>query len=203
MTNHSAVFVQRTSILQERAINLYMISVFIAALETESERSLFEQWYLRYRQTMYAVAYGVLNNKEDAEDAVHQTFVNLADNYEKAAAIPEDELKAFIIVITRNTAINLYRRNKREAEQFITLESYTEPVETDFFEHSDYEMLVQTIMTLPPKYKDVLFLRYVQELSAKEVANLIGVPAETVRKRTERAKKLLKLSLERSDIIAS
>ena len=180
-----------------------MIPVFIAALETESERSLFEQWYLRYRQTMYAVAYGVLNNKEDAEDAVHQTFVNLADNYEKAAAIPEDELKAFIIVITRNTAINLYRRNKREAEQFITLESYSEPVETDFFEHSDYEMLVQTIKTLPEKYKDVLFLRYVQELSAKEVASLIGVPAETVRKRTERAKKLLKLSLERSDIIAS
>ena len=181
-----------------------MIPVFFAVLETESERTLFEQWYIRYRQTMYAVAYGVLHNKEDAEDAVHQAFVNLAEKYEVAAAVPEGEMKAFVIVITRNTAINLYRRNKRDAEQFTTLDdNYSEPVETDFFEQIDYEMLVQTIMTLPPKYKDVLFLRYVQELSAKEVADLIGIPAETVRKRTERAKKLLKLALERSDIIAS
>lgn len=180
-----------------------MITVFIAALETEYERSLFEQWYLRYRQTMYAVAYGVLHNREDAEDAVHQTFINLAEKYEKAALVPESEMKAFIIVITRNTAINLYRRNKREAEQLTTLEDDSEPVETDFFEQIDYEMLVQTIAALPKKYKDVLFLRFVQELSAKEVAELTGIPAETVRKRTERAKKLLKLSLERSGIIVS
>jgi len=152
---------------------------------------------------MYAVAFDVLHNKEDAEDAVHQAFVHLADHFEKAAAVPKEEMKAFIIVITRNAAINLYRKNKRDAEHFTTLDDDSKPVETDFFEQSDYEMLVQTIKMLPTKYKDVLFLRFVQDLSAKETADLIGISAETVRKRTERAKKMLKRLLERSDSIVS
>ncbi len=177
--------------------------IFLAVLDTDDDRSVFEQWYLQYRQTMYAVAYGILHNREDAEDAVHQAFVNLAEHYEKAAAIPRDELKAYIIIVTRNTAISFYRSNRQDAERFTALEDDIKAVEIDFFEQADYDQLVDAISALPTKYKDILYLRYLREFSPQEVAGMLGISADSVRKRTERAKKMLRLALERSEIIAS
>lgn len=165
--------------------------IFVSALETEQDRSVFEQWYLRYRQDMYAVAYGILRNREDAEDAVHQAFVSLAEHYEKAAAVPENELKAYLIIVTRNTAINFYRSNRRDADRLTALEEDSGTVEINFFEQADYDSLVSAILSLPEKYRDILYLRYLQELSPKETAGMLGISAENVRKRTERAKKLL------------
>lgn len=52
-------------------------------LETPEEKSLFEQIYLEYRGLMFHVAYEILHNEQDAEDAVHQAFVKIAENIKK------------------------------------------------------------------------------------------------------------------------
>lgn len=129
--------------------------------------------------------------------------MSLAEHYAKAAALPPDELQAYIIVVTRNAAISLYRSNRRDAERFTVLEEDVKAVEIDFFEQADYDLLVKAIGSLPDKYKDILFLRYVQEHSPRETAKLLGISEENVRKRTERAKKLLRLALERSESLVS
>lgn len=49
--------------------------LYLQMLETPEEKSLFEQIYLEYRGLMYHVAYEILHNDQDAEDAVHQAFV--------------------------------------------------------------------------------------------------------------------------------
>ena len=172
-----------------------MMSLYLSALDTEDSRSLFEQWYIQYRQTMYAVAYGILHNREDSEDAVHQAFMNLAEHFEKARSIPETEIKAYIIIITRNTAINFYRKNKAEAEHVTVLEDDSKTVDVDFFAHIEYDALVKAISGL--------FLRYLQEFSPKEVSDMLGISAVSVRKRTERAKKLLQAALKGSEVIVS
>ena len=51
-----------------------MLAIYLSMLETNEEKNQFEQLYIKYKQDMYAVAYGILKNKEDAEDAVHQSF---------------------------------------------------------------------------------------------------------------------------------
>ena len=56
-----------------------MLAIYLSMLETNEEKNQFEQLYIKYKQDMYAVAYGVLKNKEDAEDAVHQSFLKIAD----------------------------------------------------------------------------------------------------------------------------
>jgi sigma-70 region 2 family protein len=59
---------------------------YLAAMETESDRTKFETIYLAYRGLMYHVAYYILKNPQDAEDVVHQSFVKLA---ERMADIPD------------------------------------------------------------------------------------------------------------------
>ena len=57
--------------------------IYLQMLETPEEKSLFEQIYLEYRGLMYHVAYEILHNEQDAEDAVHQAFVKIAENIKK------------------------------------------------------------------------------------------------------------------------
>ena len=48
-------------------------------LETDADKSLFEELYKKYKARMYKYAYSILHNKEDAEDVVHQAFLTIAN----------------------------------------------------------------------------------------------------------------------------
>ena len=48
--------------------------VYLQIIETAEERSKFEQLYLEYKGLMFHVAFDILHNEQDAEDAVHQAF---------------------------------------------------------------------------------------------------------------------------------
>ena len=111
----------------------------------------FEQLYIKYKQDMYAVAYGILKNKEDAEDAVHQSFLKIADNFSKVSQIPCHELKAYIVIICRNTAINIYRQNQNRAEHSTELFE-TDIVDESYFEKQNYDELLLAIKQLPQIY---------------------------------------------------
>ena len=54
--------------------------IYLQMLESPEEKSILEQIYLEYRGLMYHVAYEILHNEQDAEDAVHHAFVNLSAN---------------------------------------------------------------------------------------------------------------------------
>ena len=57
--------------------------IYLQMIETPEDRSKFETLYEEYRDVMYAVAKKILRNNMDAEDALHQAFVNIAENMEK------------------------------------------------------------------------------------------------------------------------
>ena len=52
--------------------------IYLQMLESPEEKSILEQIYLEYRGLMYHVAYEILHNEQDAEDAVHHAFVKIA-----------------------------------------------------------------------------------------------------------------------------
>ena len=57
--------------------------IYLQMIDTPEERSKFEQIYLEYKGLMFHVAYDILHNEQDAEDAVHQAFVKVAENIKK------------------------------------------------------------------------------------------------------------------------
>lgn len=175
-----------------------MINIYLSALETAEDKAEFENLYMQYKQKMYAVAYKILHNVEDAEDAVHNAFIAIADNFEKVKSIPCHKTEAYIVIIVRNISINIYNQNKKSAERFSEFDDSKVSVEMDFFENIDMEELIKIISALPLIYKDILFLHYRDEYTYKEIADMLNISNETVRKRIERAKKLLKEELERN-----
>lgn len=176
-----------------------IISIYLSMLETEEEKDYFEKIYVEYKHKMYGIAYDILNNVQDSEDAVHQAFLNMADNFQKILSIPCQELPSYIVIIIRNVSINIYNRNKHIAEIYVDLSEEQLSFEVDFFENIDYVSLLSVISTLSDNYKDILFMHYVEGFSCKEISNMLDVSVDNVWKRIERAKKALKKALEDYD----
>ena len=173
-----------------------MINLYLSVLETDEDRCQFEDIYRQYKNRMYKFAISILHNNEDAEDVVQQSFLTIANNFDKIKSFSCHEMNSYIVIIIRNTSINLYNKNKRNSERSTELDEQQTTVEVDFFNNIDYEHLVQIISGLPLIYKEILLLHYVEEFTVKQISAMLGISIDNVRKRTERAKKLLKAELE-------
>lgn len=176
-----------------------MLGFYLSLIDSDDDKNKFEQLYLTYRQDMYKIAYSILKNNADAEDAVHQAFLSIANNFEKILEIPRQEIKAYIVIIIRNTAINLYNENKRNAEHTVELNENDVSVDVNFLEQYEYELLINAIKELPQMYKDIIYLYYLEEFTTKEIAKMLNISVNTEWKRVERAKRLLKETLEQGE----
>lgn len=88
--------------------------VYLMMMDSQEDQSKFEKVYLTYRGLMYHVAYKILNNKHDAEDAVHSAFIKIAENIQKIGDPVCPKTQNYVVTIVENKAIDLYRANKRK-----------------------------------------------------------------------------------------
>lgn len=176
-----------------------MLALYLSALETQEDKDKFEQLYLQYKQDMYKAAFYVLKNELDAEDAVHQSFLKIADNFTKLSHFSCQEIKPYLVIVCRNTAIDMYRANRRRSEKSTYIEVNDIP-DVEIFENEDYSDLYAAIKKLPKIYKEVMFLLDYMELPAKEAAKLLNISTALVYKRISRARALLKEKLDKEEL---
>ncbi len=160
--------------------------IYLQTIDNPSDKAKFEQVYLHYRAFMYQVAYRILENQQDAEDAVHNAFLSIAKHIDDIEAPKSLRTRSYVYVIVERKAIDLHRkRTEHECEEFNEDEldiTYTPSGEDD---------LMRCIMKLPPRYREVILLKYSHGYSTKEVAELLGISPETASKLDQRAKKKL------------
>lgn len=77
------------------------ILIYLEILETPEEKLKFEQLYFLYRDKMYAVAFKILHNENDAEDIVHESFKAIIENFEKINDISCHKTWNYIVTIVR------------------------------------------------------------------------------------------------------
>ena len=163
-------------------------------LDTE-ERAKFEKLYETYRDYLYWVSYDIIKNKHDAEDCVHNSFMKISKVLDKIDLTQPDKTKMFLAIITKNTAIDLYRKKKKrqdweEPENFEEIVDWNQ-VEENIIDEYNYQCLLNEIDNLPEKFRDVLRLRYVFDLAIKEIAEQMSTSENNIYARICRAKKLL------------
>ena len=167
------------------------VLVYTVQLKTREDKLTFERIYLDYRDSMYRAANRILNNEQDAEDAVHQAFVSLVKHTARLRKAPPDSLYAFLVTVAQNKALDIIRSRAHFAPS-AELEKLSS-LSCDLSEKSAFSI---ALAGLNPAHREVLILRYVYGYSSKEAAEIMGINPDALRKLAERAKKQLRDKLE-------
>lgn len=77
--------------------------IYLQIIETDEDKSTFEQIYEAYRGLMFHAAFKVLTHEQDAEDAVHYAFVKIAENIIKISEPVCPKTKSFVVTIVENS----------------------------------------------------------------------------------------------------
>ena len=157
-----------------------------------------EACYRLYEQKMYHVAFRILQDEVQAEDAVQDAFVKLMKHEVEFNDPESDECKRYIISVIKNAAIDTYRKNRRTSEILYFTdrdEDLAEVADKDpYGGTSEVEELIQE---LPEKYYHVFNSIAVSGYSIKETALRLGITEDNVRKRYSRARKMIRDMYER------
>jgi len=168
--------------------------IYLSIIESEEDKSKFEQLYITYRQTMFYVANRILRDEYLSEDVVHQAFLRIIDNLSKIDKIDCHKTKGFIVIIVEHIAIDFYRKRKRENSiSFDEVGIYIEDVKNKSkFILNEIE---EAILKLPINYSIVLRLKYSQGYTNKEISEILRISEENVRQRLVRGRNKLRESL--------
>ncbi len=158
---------------------------------------LIEIIYRRYSKFMYKVAYNILHNKYDTEDAIQQTIVRIISCIEKIGEAEDKKTRNFIGIICRNIAIDIYNKRKKQID-VCDISDY-EGISVDdndlsliVVSQDNVEKIERFICSLDKKYQDVLFLRLQYEYSIGEIADILDLSYDNAQKRLERGRNKLK-----------
>lgn len=153
----------------------------------------FETLYSKYRILMYRVAYGLLNNRQDAEDAVQDAFVKLYDHIEDIGDVDSPQTRSFAMVVTRNICLNELRSRRHDSgEDLDELDTASEySVEEAALSTLGVAEIKNALCELPDNYRDILYLTVFREYDLHGAAELLGITYENAKHRLQRARRRL------------
>lgn len=170
--------------------------IYLAIIDTPEEQSKFEKVYNAYKGLMFHVANRILNNEQDAEDAVHNAFVKIAENIQKIGDAVCPRTQSYVVTIVENKAIDLYRANQRRKQI-----SYIDDISGIIVETQDAHGLEYCILRLPARYREVILLKYYHGFSCKEIAKQLSISEANAVKLDQRAKRKLQQICEEEGVL--
>ena len=137
------------------------------------DREAFEMIIRTHSRTLFAIAYGILQNREEAEDVVQDALVK-AWKTRWRVRDPEN-FPAWLATIARHRAHDIFRR-RRTVPLSTTIDEVIEPSATA--EPSDSELdqqLRSALAALPELHRAALTLRYFEEMDYRSIENTLGL----------------------------
>ncbi len=147
------------------------------------------------RGLMYKEAYSVLGNRDDSEDAVMEAMLRIVRGEEKFRGLGCNDMRALAVIYVRNTAIDIYNRNRKNPYPMDELPEEIDASLTPeeiIVGQDNRDRLITLIETMPPSYRDVILLRMRYDMSIGEIAEVLNLENGTVRTRFSRARAWLK-----------
>jgi len=160
----------------------------LVVVYAQGNNSAFDILLNRHKDTVYSYIYFIVRNKELAEDIFQETFVKAIVTIKQGRYTENGKFRAWISRIAHNLIIDNYRQEKNE--QTVS----NDDCEIDLFNNYklsegtiEDEMIKSQILMdvkklvdyLPDNQREVLLLRYYQDLSFKEIADITGVSINT------------------------
>jgi len=144
--------------------------------------------YANYRPLVLGFVARKLHNLEESEAVTHEVFLR-AFTHLRAGGAPET-LAGWLLAVARNLVNDRFRREAVAARLLVA-----DPVDLPEAEAHDREAVQRALAALPLAWRDVLTLRYADDLSFAEIADSLGISKNAAFARHERALKALRAQL--------
>ncbi|MCM1540801.1 MAG: RNA polymerase sigma factor [Blautia sp.] len=145
-----------------------------------------ENLVMEYSNMLFKICMVMLCNEQDAQDVLQDTFCRYM---EKAVDFHDREHeKAWLIKVATNRCRDIHRQRMRHP--CTDLEKVTASCEMP--EQSE---VLEALVRLPDKLKIVIYLHYIEGYQCSEIAEMLGISAQAVKKRMQRGREELRLML--------
>ena len=151
------------------------------------DRNLIQPVIDRYASVLYRAAFTLLQNRQDAEDALQETllrFITRAPTFHD-----EEHRKAWLIRVAINVSKDMLRYRNRH--DHLPLDEFSE-TEMDSEQYS----ILEEVMALPLIYREVILLYYIEDYTVRKISEILTVPESTVKKRLQYAREKLRIACE-------
>lgn len=157
--------------------------IYLETIDVPAERHKFEVLYRAYRRLMFYIANRILNNAQDAEDAVHAAFLSVAENIQKIDKPICPKTRGYIVTIVERKAIDLYRRKQRHPQGL-----FEEEISGLTVTYDGANVITRCISLLPAQDRQILLLKYRYGYTNSEIAGMLKLSEAAAVKRIQRAK---------------
>lgn len=146
----------------------------------------FAEFYKRHFEAVYRICYIFMQNATDAEDCTEDVFVKAMS----AEFNDEKHERAWLTVTAKNLCRDRLKHWWRKKTE--PIDDYAETLSGG---EDHYDETLEAVMSLPVKYKDVVYLYYYEGYPTEDIAKLLKKPASTIRNYLSEARKKLKEAL--------
>lgn len=178
----------------------------LVRLSRKGDMQAFEDLVDMYKDKIYHLAYRMLNYSIEAEDVVQDTFLRVYLNLDRYDE--NQKFSTWIYRIATNLCIDRLRKRKPSysldaempesegADWYTLLPANQGTPEQEVVLSETQEQIRKAISTLPEKYKSVVILRYLHDMSLQEISDVLNMPVTTVKTRVHRGREYLRKKLE-------
>ena len=175
-----------------------MLAAALGCIESNEDKKRFAELYNTYKNLMYRVAFDILQNPHDAEEALQEAFFSIAKNFSNISEINCPQTKGFVVIVIRNYSYNMLKKIKRQRrheadpdlDELEILDETSMP-EEKVLEKYSVEALESALRQIPQKYYDIIYLTYYMDYSINDVSKFLGITYENAKKRLNRARERL------------
>lgn len=182
------------------------LDVRLAKLARKGDQRAFAEIVGLYKDKIFHLAYRMLNNRHEAEDIVQETFLRVyksLDRYDE-----NQKFSTWIYRIGTNLCIDRLRKRKPSysldadmndqegMDGYSMIPSDDRTPESEMLISETQRIIHQAIESLPAKYKTIMILRYIQDMSLQEISDVLDLPVTTIKTRVHRGREYLRKKLE-------
>lgn len=181
----------------------WMTPAFPSAISVDSSETI-TALVAEYSATLYRVAYSVMRNSAEAEDAVQEAFLRVLKHQDKLGEIRD--VRVWLVRITWNVVLDRKRRSKTRpenddiADYARVLPSTERRADDEIISSQEHARILGLIDRLPAKERQALLLSAVEELTTAQIASVLKTTESSVRSRIFRARRELSALLEKEGV---
>lgn len=178
-----------------------MLSLYLAAMASPEDEETFTKMYDRYNVQMMRFVMRILEHQQDAEDALQNAWIKLAENMKNWSDLSEIAQKEYIYKAIRSAAIDAYRKRGRNPE-LLNIDDLIDcsaeiDIPNEYMRNEEFLRIISILNHIPPPYRDVLSLYWLGNSKPKQIAGILQRPFETVKSQLKRGNAMLQEQLKK------